>query len=351
MELSTLTGPVLDNTLAALIGALIISVVTWSYRRIRDIRAERKYSLAGEYRASYEDIRKDGSIVYEKANVTLKQKGLKFYADDYDEAMDKDWILEGEIDPVTSRVFGYYKTKSVGDTGLGVCIFEYKKNGVLDGVWAGYDTHIELIEYGRYTLTKRIPVNIRKGTRSDATTVLHMMDKILGEDWGNENIDNAIANNMLFIAEIDNKVVGFSMLRMLAQGDIEKEFKGQPYKIPRDIQHADKHAQIGLIEAVATDPDYQKRGIGTKLIESSINRLQDAGAEMVATMAWKTTHTHIAPTLEAFDFTERHEFKDFWLEESKKSKEECPHCGLPCHCASVLYSLSLNTNAKKRRAA
>ncbi len=351
MDFSSLTGPVFDNTLAALIGAFIISAATWGYRRTIDSINERKYSISGQYRAYYEEIADDGSITYEKADVILRQKGLKIFADDFDEATGKDWGLEGEIDPVTGRVYGYYKIKSKGDTGLGVCIFEQKKNGTLDGLWAGYDTTIEKIEHGRYTLIKRLPVTIRSGVPSDATTVLNMIDTELGEDWGHDDIDKAIVDNFLFVAEIEKKIVGFSMLRMLATGEMEKEFKGHPYKVPRDIQHADKHAQIGFIEAIATDPDYQKRGIGTKLIERSLERLEQAGAELITTMAWKTTNVHLGPTLDAFDFSMRHEFKDFWYKKSIDDKEHCEICGNPCRCGSVLYTLSLNTHGKKRRAA
>lgn len=342
MDISSLTGPVLDNTIAALIGAFIISGLTWGYRRTRDSINEQKYSIKGDYRAYYEDIHDDGTITYEKANVTIKQKGLRIHAVDYDETQDKDWILNGEIDPISGHVSGRYTTKSKHETGLGVCILEKKKNGNLDGIWAGYDETVDVIERGRYTLVKRIDINIRKATKADSVTVLQLLDQELGEDWLHlEDIEKAIDDDFLFVADHNGSVIGFTLLRMLDHDDFKKEIKGHTYKIPRDIEVSSKNKSLGFIEAIATDPDYQKRGIGSRLIGQSINALQTAGAELICTLAWKTDHTHLAPTMDIFAFKERKEFEKFWHKESLKTDEQCPKCGNPCECNTVLYTKAL----------
>jgi ribosomal protein S18 acetylase RimI-like enzyme len=342
MDPLNLTSGVIDNTLAALIGAFIISIMGWGYKRIRSAINERKYSIKGEYRATYEDII-DGKITYEKSTVKIRQNGLKIIADDYDEAMQKDWTLTGEIDPVTGRVQGYYKTKAQAETGLGVCIFEQKSDGVLDGIWAGYDTNIEDIEHGRYRLVKRLDIKIRKAVRADTMTIVNLLDQELGEGWLTvEDIHKAIDEDLLYVAAHNKKIAGFTLLRMLKTGDLEVELKGHPYKIPRDLQHADSSETIGFIEAIATDPAYQRRGIGTKLVEKSICVLQKNGAEIITAMGWKTKDVHIGPTLLAQGFKERVEFENFWLEESKKEPYDCPECGAPpCYCGAVLFSKAI----------
>jgi ribosomal protein S18 acetylase RimI-like enzyme len=339
MDPLNLTSGVIDNTLAALIGAFIISAMGWGYKRLRNTMNERKYSIKGEYRATYEEV-VDGKTTYEKSIVKIRQKGLKIIADDYDEAMQKDWTLTGEIDPVTGRVYGYYKTKAHVETGLGVCIFEQKANGTLDGLWAGYDTNIEDIEHGRYTLVKRLDINVRKASKADTMTIVNLLDQELGEGWLTvKDIHKAIDDALLFVATHNKKIVGFTLLRMLKTGDFEKELKGHTYNIPRDLQHANACETIGFIEAIATDPAYQKRGIGTKLVEKSTTVLQKNGAEIITAIGWKTKTVHIEPTLIAQGFKQRVEFKEFWLEESKQEPYDCPECGAPpCYCGAVLFS-------------
>ena len=342
MDILSLTGPTIDNTVAALIGMFLISAATWIYKRAKDSINERKYSIGGDYRAYYEDIADDGTVNYEKANVTIKQKGLKIHAEDYDETQDKDWILDGEIDPITGHVSGRYTTKCQHETGLGVCILEQKKNGNLEGIWAGYDETVEKIERGRYTLIKRIDIKIRKATKADSVSVLQLLDQELGEDWIHlEDIEQAIADDFLFVADHEGEVLGFTLLRMLDQDDFKKELKGHKYKIPRDIEVASKSKKLGFIEAIATDPDHQKRGIGSRLIEQSVASLKNAGSELICTLAWKTDHTHLAPAMEIFSFKEREEFEKFWYEESIKQDDQCPKCGDPCTCSTVLYTKAL----------
>ena len=349
MDFSSLTGPVLDNTIAALIGAFIISFLTWSYRRFREVQNEKKYSIAGDYRAYYEDLGDDGAVTIEKSNLKIKQRGLKIYADDYDETQDKDWLFEGEIDPTTGHVYGHYKTKSKHETGLGVCIFEQKKNGTLDGIWAGYDENIDIIDKGRYTLIKRLEISIRKARKSDAVAVLQLLDQELGEDWIHmEDVEKAIANNFLYVADYEGQIAGFTLLRMLDMPAFEKELKDHEYKIPRDIQIAGKNTNIGFIEAVATNPDFQRRGIGAKLIQKSLEVLKTSRAEIVVALGWKPEDVNIEPTLRMFDFKDRHEFEKFWYQESldEETPATCPGCGEPpCTCGAVLFTKALSVKA------
>ncbi len=341
MDFAALSSPVFENTLAAIIGACILGSITWIIRRTKERMAEQKYSLAGEYRAVYEDIQEDGSIVYEKSTILLKQRGLNLEAFDYDEFTGKDWVFSGEIDPLTGKVYGHYRTVAHGDSGLAVCIFEQKPNGVLDGFWTGYDSSIEDIDHGRYKLTRRLDVKVRKATSRDILPVLQLLDQELGEDWiYADDLKKAIATDMLYIADHKGELAGFVLMRMLKQGDFVKELKGQKFKIPRDIAVAEEHESIGFIEAVATDPKYQGKGIGTKLIDTAQAKLKKAGAELITAMGWKPEQVNIGPTLYAAGFKDRAEFERFWYKESlEEDAPDCPGCGKPpCECGAVLFS-------------
>lgn len=341
MDFSSLSSPVIENTLAAIIGACILGSITFIIRRAKDKLAEQKYSLRGEYRAVYEDVLEDGSILYEKSTIQLKQRGLKIEAVDYDEATGKDWHFSGEIDPLTGKVFGHYRTLAHGDSGLAVCIFEQKPNGVLDGFWTGYDSSIQDIDHGRYILTKRLDVKVRVAQQSDVLPVLQLLDQELGEDWiYAADLKKAIENDMLYIADHDGNMAGFVLMRMLKKGEFKKELKGQDYKIPRDIAMAEDNESIGFIEAIATDPAYQGKGVGTKLVAKAQSVLKKAGAEMITAMGWKPEQVNIGPTLYAAGFKDRAEFVRFWYEESlEDDAPDCPGCGKPpCECGAVLFS-------------
>ncbi len=344
MDLSSLSSPVFENTLAAIIGACILGSITFIIRRTKDKLAEQKYSLRGEYRAVYEDVLEDGSILYEKSIINLKQKGLKIEAVDYDEATGKDWEFSGEIDPLTGKVYGHYRTVAHGDSGLAVCIFEQKPDGVLDGFWTGYDSSIQDIDHGRYILTRRLDVKIRAAGQSDILPVLQLLDQELGEDWiYADDLKKAIANDMLYVAEHNGNLAGFTLLRLLKKDEFIKELKGQKYKLPRDIDMANENETIGFIEAIATDPAYQGKGVGTKLVDKSLTRLKKAGAEMVTAMGWKPEQVNIGPTLTAAGFKDRAEFERFWYNESlEDDAADCPGCGKPpCECGAVLFSKAI----------
>ena len=179
--------------------------------------------------------------------------------------------------------------------------------------------------------------------------MLHLLDQELGEDWIYlEDIDRAIDDDYLYVADYDGKIIGFTLLRMLDFKAFEKELKGHEYKIPRDIEIAAKHDALGFIEAIATDPAFQKRGIGSKLIQKSLDVLQARGAEMVCALGWKTEKVHIEPAMNIFEFSKRHEFEKFWYEESIEKNEKCHYCGLPCTCGSVLFTKVMNHKFKSR---
>ena len=92
---------------------------------------------------------------------------------------------------------------------------------------------------------------------------------------------------------------------------------------------------------MATDPEYQGRGVGTKLINKSMSVLKNAGAEIVTAVGWKPEQVNIGPTLTAAGFKDRVEFEKFWYEESLKEENPapCPGCGNPpCECGAVIFS-------------
>jgi ribosomal protein S18 acetylase RimI-like enzyme len=114
---------------------------------------------------------------------------------------------------------------------------------------------------------KEAKVSIRRMTRSDIHEVLALDRIIRGQ--GRDVIryeDLASANpgtppDASFVAEIDGKIVGFSINRSTY------------LMVPL--------TEVCIIHAILTHPDYQKRGIGRKLIRALLNHCQTEGVGTV----------------------------------------------------------------------
>ena len=101
---------------------------------------------------------------------------------------------------------------------------------------------------------KEAKVNIRRMTRSDIHEVL-VLDRIIrGSRRDVISYDDLAAANpgtppdVSFVAEVDGKIVGFSINRSMY------------LMIPL--------TEVCIIHAILTHPDYQGRGIGRKLIQA-----------------------------------------------------------------------------------
>jgi len=115
--------------------------------------------------------------------------------------------------------------------------------------------------------SKEAKVSIRRMIRSDIHEVL-ALDRII-RDSGRDVIryeDLASANpgtppDLSFVAEIDGKIVGFSINRSTY------------LMVPL--------TEVYIIHAILIHPDYQGRGIGRKLIQALLNHCQTVGAGTV----------------------------------------------------------------------
>jgi ribosomal-protein-alanine N-acetyltransferase len=88
------------------------------------------------------------------------------------------------------------------------------------------------------------------------------------------------------IAEINGKVIGYVV------GNMRNDFEGH-------------------ILAIAVDPDYKKRGVGTKLMEAIINVLKDKGAARVR-VELKLYNTDAKKFYSSLGFKESHIAKGYY---------------------------------------
>jgi ribosomal protein S18 acetylase RimI-like enzyme len=117
------------------------------------------------------------------------------------------------------------------------------------------------------SVKKGATVSIRRMTHSDIHEVLFLdrvirgskRDVIRFEDLASAN--PGTAPDISFVAEVDGKIVGFSINRSTY------------LMVPL--------SEVCIIHAILVDPDYQRLGIGAKLIEALLKHCQTEGIATV----------------------------------------------------------------------
>ena len=126
-----------------------------------------------------------------------------------------------------------------------------------------FQVTITLEVFKMSNVKKGAKVSIRRMTRSDIHEVLALdrvirgsrRDVIKFEDL--TSADPGTPPDLSFVAEIDGKLAGFSINRSTY------------LMVPL--------TEVCIIHAIYVHPDYQKRGIGSKLIEAVLNHCQNEG--------------------------------------------------------------------------
>jgi ribosomal protein S18 acetylase RimI-like enzyme len=109
-------------------------------------------------------------------------------------------------------------------------------------------------------------VNIRRMMRSDIDSVL-AIDRKIGGGRGLITyrdmvaIDPGGALDLSFISEVDGKVVGFILARLT--------YAGVPF------------TEVALIQAIVVDPEYQRRGIASRLVNALLGYCHGEGINMI----------------------------------------------------------------------
>jgi ribosomal protein S18 acetylase RimI-like enzyme len=114
-------------------------------------------------------------------------------------------------------------------------------------------------------------LTIRQLTQNDLDFIVDIDTKVLGETrrdyWVTKVIKQADTRppDASLAAEIDEKVIGF----------ILGEVSGWEFKVPNNI---------GWVDTIGIDPDYQNRGIAKVLANAVINNLRGHGVDTIYTL-------------------------------------------------------------------
>lgn len=114
-------------------------------------------------------------------------------------------------------------------------------------------------------------LTVRQLTKDDLDSIVEIDTKVLGETrrdyWVTKIVKQADTRppDASLVSEIDGKVIGF----------ILGEVSGWEFKVPNNI---------GWIDTIGIDPDYQNRGIAKVLANALVANLKDYNVDTIYTL-------------------------------------------------------------------
>jgi len=114
-------------------------------------------------------------------------------------------------------------------------------------------------------------LSVRQLAKDDLDSIVEIDTKVLGETrrdyWVTKIVKQAETRppDASLVSEIDGKVVGF----------ILGEVSGWEFKVPNNI---------GWIDTIGIDPDYQNRGIAKVLANALVTNLKNYGVDTIYTL-------------------------------------------------------------------
>lgn len=114
--------------------------------------------------------------------------------------------------------------------------------------------------------TEKDTVNIRRMERGDIDSVLVIDRKISGgrgliTHRDMVDADPGGALDLSFVAEVDDKVIGFILARLT--------YVGVPF------------IEVAIIQAIVVDPEYQRQGIAGRLVNALLGYCHDEGINTI----------------------------------------------------------------------
>ncbi len=329
----------LDGLITEVVVAVIFATAGYFYVSIKTgiqrYLLERRYPVAGEFISTYEDEDAQGNRLLIKAPVVLKQKGLKVTGITF--FGDKRWLIDCDYDP-KGFLHGIYYAESTRDGGLGNIFLEVSLNGDMDGIWSGYDSANKKLSHGRYTFKRTLDCEIRPMRPNEATRVVSIAEKQLGESYLKET-DLLVEGSSLCLVAVrkDQSIVGFVTGRTVSREDLYAQFPKLGGVKSRSMDIANT---IGYVGSVACDEEHKGRGVGDRLLAACIEKLRQDGAEYFVMTGWKDgERVNIGSLAVRHNFEPLEEITDYWREASEREGYYCPSCGVPpCRCAAVVFA-------------
>lgn len=140
------------------------------------------------------------------------------------------------------------------------------------------------------------------------------------------------------LQDVDSgQVVGFSVGAIFDQEELNSYLNISREDLPLALQSADR---VGVLRTIAVDEQFEGRGIGTKLAEKRIQRIQQKGVTAFCAVGWEEDgNVNISGLMDYFGFEEELRIENYWKDESIENDYHCANCGEPpCTCSAVIFT-------------
>lgn len=138
----------------------------------------------------------------------------------------------------------------------------------------------------------------------------------------------------LYLAKIEDKIAG--VMQINYPGEELHNYKEKCIILDKIKV---KRQELASIPVIVVSSEYQKMGIGKRLIKKGLKELENAGAKAVLTHIWMSSPGNASEKLfTSFGFLPIKIHKKIWFENSKKmgpKKYSCAVCGNPCTCDAL----------------
>lgn len=298
------------------------------FRRRRKL--EKKYPIAGKYLTKFED-EINGIKSEVKAPLVLEQKGLSIKG--HTEFESRVWLLDGQISE-EGYIYGRYYAENLYDSGVGNFFLNIGIDGVMEGLWSGYDSINKKITSGKYEFIKEINVSIENITQEIVPKIMRIAEKQLGDTYINEQ--ELSENEVSLYAKAGNEVLGFCIGKVIETNQFLKQHKTIAERNNKVLNSTTK---IGVLSSIAVNEKSKGRGVGTQLMNATLAAFESLGIKIVVMTGWKSSKgIHIGGLAKIAKFDELFEVPNYWYDDSIKNNYKCPECGNPpCKCSAVLF--------------
>jgi ribosomal protein S18 acetylase RimI-like enzyme len=321
------------DLIAAATGGSITLAVDRTRRWLINRRLERLYPIAGEYISTFED-QLNGSTTMISAYAKLDQSGTSLKGTT--RVGDRSWILEGNITE-DNYIYGRYDAESPYDKGNGNFYLEICPEGVLKGLWSGFANMNKTIEVGAYSFKKVIAVTIEPNKKSFMPGIIRVSQHQLGDLLFIKEPNLHGATDLIgYCALYNGRVIGFCLGRIIPSNDFLNRYSPIALCMPHEI--IDHEERVGFASAIAVEDNMKGRGIGTKLMQTLINRFDTEGINVSLLSGWNSPKgLHITGIARLVGFEVIREIEDFYKDGSINNGYRCQICGPPpCRCSAVI---------------
>ncbi|MEU3349181.1 hypothetical protein ABZ723_30165 [Streptomyces sp. NPDC006700] len=343
-------GSDIRDILLGLVSAAVTAVLARTTQLLRRhrIRVEtaRRYPIGGAYISTYTDVM-DGETRTVRDIVHIDQAGSTFSGYSKNLTTGRRFNIEGRI--VNAKYLtGSYQGDQREDESTGVFYLglDLLRSGQIRGLWAGYGAESASIISGEWNWRKMAQINIEECTTSSPLlpSAATLLNDALGSGFVSiehlRELCESDAGVVLFATDDQGRIEGISTAYVMAEAeksDLEQKLAHAGVVRPNVVG-----TRMGMLKSSAVVPRRRGQGIGLRMVNQRLARLEEMGCAAAMVLAWDSGDRHSSfGVLEAAGFQRVAELRKFWREPEGEETFDCIKCQGPCECTAIVMRRSL----------